>query len=322
MNTGLTELNIETLNQRSWQIKELAVELGFEACGICRAEKLNDDETRLNEWLVNGYQANMEYMQRHVEKRLDPSKLVEGSKSVIVVLQTYNDAWYAPGHPGPYISRYACRADYHEVLKTRLNQLLEAINQNIAPCTGRAFTDSAPLLEKALAQKAGLGWIGNNTLLLNKKLGSWFFIAELVVDLELAYDEPVSRSYCGTCRRCIEACPSGALLAPGLIDSGKCISYCTIESKGNFTADTPLLDHRIFGCDRCQEVCPWNTNGTHEVVNALKGRDDIFELDLACWQAMSADQFSEIFTGTALKRTGYKHLMRNVQRIREESEEK
>ena len=241
-------------------VKAKALSLGFEACGISTADSLAQEQSRLEEWLARGYQASMSWMNNHREKRVDPRELVEGAKSVVSVIQSYYHPLDQQEDPSiGKISRYALGEDYHLVMKEKLFKLLNWMMAEVPGCTGRAFVDSAPVMDKAWAAKAGLGWIGKHSNLISPEHGSWFFIGELIVDLDLAADGPIL-DHCGTCTRCIDACPTDAIVQPYVVDANLCISYNTIEHRGN---DVPTEVHEghgnwIFGCDVCQEVCPWN----------------------------------------------------------------
>ncbi len=240
-------------------IRSLAFEVGFDACGVSKADFLFDDEYFLKQWLCNDYNGEMEYMERNLQKRLDPKLLLPNAKSVISVLLNYY-----PGNPEistkpPKISRYALGEDYHKVLKNKLLQLLDKIRKEFGTVNGKAFVDSAPILEKSWAARSGLGWIGKNSLLVHPKLGSFVFIGELVVDLEIEMVDQKVPDFCGTCTRCIEACPTGAIVSPRVIDARKCIAYLTLAKKTPLTdSETESLNGWRFGCDTCQEVCPWN----------------------------------------------------------------
>ncbi len=240
-------------------IKRIAAETGFDYCGIARAEPLDEDARRLERWLNKGMHGSMGYMENHFDMRVDPGKLVPGAKSVITLLLNYlPDREQA--HPIPKISKYAYGNDYHEVIKSKLKCLLQSIKDNIGEVNGRGFVDSAPVLERSWAVKSGLGWIGKNGNLLTRKAGSFFFIATLIVDLELEYDDPFAKDYCGTCRKCIDACPTAAIGEDKVVDGSKCISYFTIELKDSLipVEMKGKFDDWMFGCDTCQDVCPWN----------------------------------------------------------------
>ncbi len=301
----------------SERIKGKALELGFDACGIIRAEPLEEERSRLLTWLMQGYHAGMDYMARNREKRTDPTKLLPGSKSIIVVLLNYYPGGEVYDEKGdiPRISRYALGRDYHKVIKKKLNGLLAWINDELTPAKGRTFVDSAPVLERAWAVRAGLGWTGRNSLLITKK-GSWFFLGELIIDLELAYDHREVKDLCGNCTRCVEACPTQAILPERTVDANRCISYWTIEYKGKeFPPEAPDDLHGwAFGCDICQEVCPWNRKALpHRVPDFLPPEKRTF-LTRKAWREMTEDEFKELFAGTPVMRTGLERMKRNVER--------
>jgi len=240
-------------------VKKTAAQLGFTYCGIAKAEQLNDDARRLENWLQQGLHGKMQYMENHFDLRINPEKLVPGAKSVITVMQNYYP-FQKQKKDTPHIAKYAFGKDYHLVIKDKLHELLFELNKNIGEINGRGFVDSAPVLERTWAVKSGLGWIGKNGNLITKQSGSFYFIATLIVDVELAYDEPYTKDYCGSCTKCIDNCPTDAILPDKVIDGSKCISYFTIELKDALLPDT--LKHKfnnwMFGCDVCQDVCPWN----------------------------------------------------------------
>jgi epoxyqueuosine reductase len=255
----------------------------------------------------------MHYMQNHFEKRVDPRLLVKGARSVIVVLQNYYTPDGQSDPHAPKISRYAFGKDYHRIMKRKLSSLLAFLGSESGPVSGRYFVDSAPVLERALARKAGLGWTGKNSLLLNRKHGSFFFIGVLITDLELAYDIPV-KDHCGDCTKCIEACPTGAIVSDRIVDSKRCISYLTIEHKG---ASLPeefrgRMENYVFGCDICQDVCPWNNNAHPHGEAGLKPGPGLLDMTRQEWCELNEDRFEKIFTGSAVKRAKYSGLRRNI----------
>jgi epoxyqueuosine reductase len=301
-------------NFNSDKIKQKALALGFSACGIAAARKLEEEEFRLKAYLDNNYNGQMGYLANHFEKRLDPTLLVSGAKSVVVVLLNYFPCQFQTGIDVPIFSKYAYGEDYHLVIKEKLQQLFYYINQEIAPVQGRMFTDSAPVLERAWAVQAGLGWIGKNGLLLNKALGSFFFIGELIIDLELEYDKPLEREYCGSCNQCLSACPTKALLKPYLLDARRCISYHTIESKNDTPAAfKPLLMNRAFGCDICQDVCPWNQKPQAHTVPGFEPKLEFLNKSKEQWQNLSKEEFNQIFHNSAVKRAGFEKLKQNIE---------
>ncbi|MGV8135858.1 MAG: tRNA epoxyqueuosine(34) reductase QueG [Mangrovibacterium sp.] len=309
------------IREKSILIKQKAVCLGFQACGISRAGFLQEEKIRLESWLVRGMHGEMEYMARNAEKRLDPRLLFEGGKSVVSVLLNYYPSEKQTDPEAPVLSKYAYGRDYHFVLKEKLQLLLQYIQSEIAPCTGRAFTDSAPVLDKAWAARAGLGWIGKNANLISVEHGSFFFIGELILDLELEPDEKTVANHCGTCTRCIDACPTKAIVAPYLVDARKCISYQTIELRGEL--DETLkgkFANRVFGCDICQDVCPWNLKSEPHHEPGFDPDPQLMQLTRKEWYDMDESVFNDLFRNSAVKRTKYAGLRRNL-RFLEESHE-
>ena len=305
-------MNSQTANF-SQLIKAKALELGFDACGISRARPLEEDSDRLKSWLNAGYHGTMTYMANHFEKRVNPAELVEGAISVISVLINYHSKQKQEDPDAPVISSYALGKDYHFVLKERLSQLLAYIQTELSPCEGRVFTDSAPLLEKALAREAGLGWIGKHTLLINPKMGSFLFIGELVINLELAYDEPFGNNLCGSCTRCMDSCPTGAIIAPILLDANKCLSYLTIETKNDIREDlAQRLSNRLVGCDICQQVCPWNGKAQQNEVVDFQPKKELIEMPASEWKVLDKTTFNRLFKGSAVERTGFVRMKRTL----------
>ncbi|MCU0445899.1 MAG: tRNA epoxyqueuosine(34) reductase QueG [Microscillaceae bacterium] len=301
-----------TLEKNTQLIKNQARALGFDFCGISRAEFLADEAPKLEQWLNQNYQGEMAYMANHFDKRLDPRLLVEGAKSVISVLLNYYPNVSTSESDNYKISKYAYGTDYHFVLKDKLKQLLTFIYQNIGEVSGRAFVDSAPVMDKVWAQKSGLGWIGKHSNLLNRQMGSFFFIGELILDLELAYDSPVG-DFCGTCTRCIDACPTDAIVAPYVVDGSKCISYFTIELKDQIPAEVQgKFENWIFGCDICQDVCPWNRFAKPHQVAEFEPSDKLLQMQKSDWEDISEDIFKELFKNSAVQRTKLKGLQRNI----------
>lgn len=298
-------------------IKSEALKLGFVSCGISKAGFLEQEAPKLEAWLKNGSHGEMRYMENHFDKRLDPTKLVDGAKSVISLsLNYYTDQVQADPN-APKISRYAFGEDYHAVIKTKLCQLLESVQENIGEVHGRAFVDSAPVLDKAWAKKSGLGWIGKNSNLINKKTGSFFFLAELILDLELDYDIEPTEDHCGTCTRCIDACPTDAIVAPYSVDASKCISYLTIELKNDLPVEFKgKMDNWMFGCDVCQDVCPWNKFSVLHNEESFKPYAGLLEISASEWQDITQETFSKVFKNSAVKRAKFSGLKRNIDFLR------
>ncbi|GIV32263.1 MAG: epoxyqueuosine reductase [Saprospiraceae bacterium] len=297
-------------------IRQRALELGFDAVGFARARRLDEEEAHLREWLLRGYHGEMAYMANHFEMRLDPTRLVPGAKTVVVLMHNYFPKEKQKDPQAPRLARYAYGRDYHRILKKKLKHLLAFIRSEIGPVEGRAFVDSAPVMERQWARLAGLGWTGRNTLLINPRRGSFFFLAELIIDLELPPDEPM-RDYCGTCRRCIEACPTDAIDPQGyLLDASRCISYLTIELKGPIPEEfRGKMANWAFGCDICQEVCPWNRFSTPHGEPAFDPLPRLMEMKREEWMNLTREAFDSLFAGSAVKRTGYQGLMRNLRML-------
>ena len=295
-------------------IKEEAKRLGFMFCGVSKAVFLEEEAPRLEKWLENGFHGEMTYMENYFDKRLDPRKLVEGAKSVIsFALNYYTDQNQLDGD-APKISKYAYGTDYHLVIKEKLKQLLEIIREKIGEVDGRAFVDSAPVLDKAWAKRAGFGWIGKNSNLLNKKSGSFFFLAELIVDLELEYDLEATTDHCGTCTRCIDACPTDAIVGPYVVDGSRCISYLTIELKNEIPSEFQgKMDNWMFGCDVCQDVCPWNKFSILSTENAFQPNPQLLEMNISDWQEITEETFKVVFKNSPIKRTKIAGLKRNIE---------
>ena len=293
-------------------IKSEAARLGFDYCGISKAEFLEEEAPRLEQWLHNNMHGQMSYMENHFDKRLDPRLLVPGAKSVISLLLNYYPSDKQEDLTAPKISKYAYGKDYHFVIKERLNHLIQFIKDNIGEVDGRAFVDSAPVLDKAWAKKSGLGWIGKHSNLINKQSGSFFFIAELIIDLELEYDGPI-KDYCGTCTRCIDACPTDAIVAPYIVDGSKCISYFTIELKENIPTEMKgKMDNWMFGCDVCQDVCPWNRFSKTHSEPRFNPNKEILTMTNTDWHEITEQTFKKVFKDSAVKRTKYSGLKRNL----------
>lgn len=296
----------------STKIKSVAQTLGFLSCGISKADFLEDEAPRLEQWLNQGHHGSMSYMERNFDKRLDPRILVPGAKSVVSLLLNYHTDQKQVDPEAPKISTYALGKDYHFVIKAKLKELVEIIRREIGEINGRVFVDSAPVMDKAWAAKSGLGWVGKNTNLISKKVGSFFFIAELILDLELEYDLPVA-DHCGSCTACIDACPTEALILPYQIDGSKCISYLTIELKDSIPSEFKgKMENWAFGCDICQTVCPWNRFATPHQEPAFSPQSELLSLTKSEWEEMTSEVFNKVFKGSAVKRTKFEGLKRNV----------
>ena len=301
------------------RIKTKAIELGFMDCGISEARFLSEEKDRLINWLQEGMHGEMGYMNNHLEKRLDPRLLVENARSVISVLLNYFPAQKQVDPDAPVLSKYAFGTDYHFIMKDKLGELLQFIQAEIAPCEGRCFVDSAPVLDRAWASQAGLGWIGKNTNLISTEHGSFFFIGELILDLELPVDDKVVRNHCGNCSRCIDACPTKALVAPFVLDARKCISYQTIENRGEIDPELKgKFENRVFGCDICQDVCPWNLKSETHSEPAFIADARLMNFSRDEWHSMDKPTFNELFRNSAVKRTRFEGLQRNMKFLKEE----
>ena len=296
-------------------LKAHAKRLGFEACGIARATQLDEEARRLETWLSDERYASMEWMTGHFEKRIDPRRLVPGAKTIISVLHSYHQEAARPSDDPSKgkISRYAVGDDYHLVMKDRLFELFECLREEVGAVEGRAFVDSAPVMDKAWARRSGLGWIGKHTNLISRNAGSWFFIGELIVDAELPPDTPTG-DYCGSCTRCIDACPTDAIHRPWSVDASRCISYTTIEHRGDDVDPTirALHGNWIFGCDICQEVCPWNKFAKETREPRYAVRPGTTDTDLDSWLELDLDAFRDRFRKSAIKRTKWEGFRRNV----------
>lgn len=293
-------------------IKDRAKQLGFLACGISRARFLEEEAPRLEAWLKKDYHGSMQWMENHFDKRLDPTKLVPGAKSVVSLLLNYFPEETQQNEQSPKISKYAYGKDYHRVMKNKLHTLMQHIQEDIGDVNGRAFVDSGPVMERAWAAQSGLGWIGKHSLLLSQKTGSFYFIGELIIDLELTPDAPTS-DHCGTCTKCMDACPTDAIPRPYEVDSNRCISHLTIEYKEaipEFFRDK--MKNWAFGCDICQDVCPWNRFSKPHDVEDFSPHPDLLQMSKSEWHEITEDVFREIFRHSAVKRTKYSGLKRNL----------
>lgn len=292
-------------------IKSEAKRLGFLSCGISKAGFLEEEAPRLENWLNNNMNGQMRYMENHFDKRLNPALLVDGAKSVISLLLNYYPSEFQ-NEESYKISKYAYGQDYHFVIKEKLKELLHFIQTEIGEVSGRAFVDSAPVLDKAWAAKSGLGWMGKNTNLITQKVGSFYFIAELIVDVELEYDNPTT-DHCGSCTACIDACPTEAIVAPYVVDGSKCISYFTIELKENIPTEMKgKFDDWMFGCDVCQDVCPWNRFSKPNNEPLLQANPELLSFTKKEWEEITEDVFKRVFKNSAVKRTKLEGLRRNV----------
>ncbi len=300
------------------KIQLKAKSLGFLESAIIPVSMLDEETEYFGKWLQNEMHGQMKYMERNVEKRLDPRKLFENAKSIIVVLQNYYPSVSQKDSAAPVLSKYAYGTDYHFVLKDKLKSLLAYIQTEIQPCNGRPFVDSAPVLERAWAKRAGLGWIGKNSNLISVEHGSFFFIGELILDIELPFDSPkLVTDHCGKCTKCIDACPTKAIVASRVVDARRCISYQTIELKGELDESLKgQFENRVFGCDICQDVCPWNLKSQPHNEHAFIPKPELLELTGNDWHNMEKPVFNELFRNSAVKRTGFEGLKRNLKFIR------
>ena len=300
-------------------IQQWALELGFQQIGFAKADFLEKEAPLFEKWLKNGFHAEMNYMENWFDKRLDPRLLVEGAETVMVLTYNYFTPQKQIYEDAPKISKYAFGEDYHEVIRRKLNVLIDRIKDNFGEINARGFVDSAPVLERAWAKKAGLGWTGKHSLLLSKKKGSFFFIASVIMDLKIEEDAPFVTDHCGSCTKCIDACPTDAIVSPEVVDASKCISYLTIELKDaisdNFKGQ---MEGWAFGCDICQDVCPWNRFSITHQEPAFQPLDSLLEMNLYDWENLSQEAFSKIFKKSPIKRTKWKGIQRNLQFLREE----
>lgn len=292
-------------------IKNEAKRLGFDFCGISKAGFLEEEAPRLEQWLKANMNGQMQYMENHFDKRLDPTLLVDGAKSVISLLYNYYPT-QTQINDSPKISKYAYGNDYHDVIKEKLKEFVITLKENIGDVNGRFFVDSAPVLDKSWAKKSGLGWIGKNSNLINKQQGSFFFIAELIIDVDLEYDHEI-KDFCGTCTKCLDACPTEAIVAPYVVDGSKCISYLTIELKDAIPNEFKTkMDNWVFGCDVCQDVCPWNRFSKTHNEQKFDNTNGLLEFSTQQWRDINEELFNSLFKYSAVKRTKYKGLKRNI----------
>ena len=301
--------------RNSQLVKRLVKETGFSSCGISKARFLHEEEKNFEDWLKQGYQGGMSYLERNFDKRLDPTKLVPGAKSVISLSYNYFPPKKLISENNFIISKYAYGRDYHKVLRNKLKKLFTKIRDKIGEVEGRVFVDSAPIHERAWAKLSGIGWIGKNSLLINKNQGSYFFLAEIICDLDLEYDEPVLNR-CGNCTRCIDACPTDAITKAQVIDANKCISYLTIENKEKIPKELRgSINNSIFGCDICQDVCPWNKKSVPHNEKEFIPKKELRDLKKKDWIELTEDTFNKIFEGSAVKRTKFQGLKRNIKAV-------
>jgi epoxyqueuosine reductase len=303
--TSITEL--------SEAIKKKARELEFAGCGFSRAEALPEDAQRLKAWLQKGHHAHMGYMANHFEKRTDPTLLVDGAKTVISLLYNYYTDRIQSDPQAPILSKYAYSKDYHFVMKDKMHLLFDFIKSMHPEAQGRVFVDSAPVLDRAWAKRAGLGWIGKNSMLISRSAGSFVFIGEIILNLELEYMQIPESDFCGSCTRCIEACPTEAILDTRSIDSERCISYQTIENKGEISSELEgKLSGRVFGCDICQDVCPWNRKAENHQEHAFNPEGDLLEMSRESWLKLSREEYKLLFHQSAVERAGYDKIKGNL----------
>ena len=301
--------------RNSQLIKRLAKQIGFSSCGISRARFLHEEEKNFEDWLNQGYQGTMSYLERNFDKRLDPTKLVPGAKSIISLAFNYFPPKKIFDDNSFLISKYAYGKDYHIIIKDKLKALFSQMKKEVGDIEGRVFVDSAPIHERAWAKISGLGWIGKNSLLLNKKMGSYFFLAEIICDLDLEYDSTIS-DHCGTCTKCIDACPTDAITQAQVVDANRCISYLTIENKNEIPKElSKSFNNYIFGCDICQDVCPWNKFSTSHNEREFLPKEELSKMSKKDWQELTHETFNKIFKNSAVKRTKFQGLKRNIKAV-------
>jgi epoxyqueuosine reductase len=301
-----------TVSDRTKRVRAFAHELGFENIGFAKATHLSEEAVLLEKWLASGMHGTMSWMENHFDLRVDPRKLVPNAKTVISVSLQYVDKSIHHNEGDLRISSYALGDDYHEVIRNKLRSLFRHIQDLDGDVDGRVFTDSAPVMDKAWAVRSGLGWLGKNGNILNKKLGSWFFLGEIILDVEFDYDKPTT-THCGSCTRCIDACPTQAIVAPMVLDSRKCISYLTIELKEHIPQDLQKqMGEWMYGCDICQDVCPWNSKAPSYREERFKPRKEVIEMSREAWKNLDIDTYNKLFKNSAVKRTKYPGLVRNI----------
>jgi len=301
------------------QIKDKAIDMGFMGISVAKAEHMDEEAHRLEKWLNQGFHGEMNYLENHFDKRVDPTKLVPNAKSVISLMYNYYSEKVQEDEQAPKIAMYAHGKDYHKIVKKKLLQLFKWMQESFGDLDGRCFVDSAPVLERDWAKRSGLGWVGKNTLLINPKSGSYFFLCEIICDLELQYDHPI-KDHCGTCTRCIEACPTDAISEKGYImDGSKCISYLTIELKNEIPSEfTDQMQNWMFGCDICQQVCPWNRFSTPHTEEKFQPKEELLKMKKSDWEELTEDVFNTLFEGSAVKRTKFTGLKRNIEFLKNE----
>jgi len=302
-------------------IKQVASNLGFDYCGIAKSQVLNEDAHRLEQWLNKGMHGKMQYMENYFDLRIDPSKLVPGAKSVITLMMNYYPSEQQKNNV-PKIAKYAYGKDYHEVIREKLKEVIRLLRLEVGDINGRGFVDSAPVLERTWAQKSGLGWVGKNGNLISKQSGSFFFIATMIVDIELEYDDAFIKDYCGTCTRCIDSCPTDAILPGKVVDGSKCISYFTIELKDALIPGSMKgkFDNWFFGCDTCQDVCPWNRFSKSTSQDSFTPIPAVLNFSSNDWEELTEESFTQIFKHSPIKRSKFAGIKRNLQFIKTSSE--
>jgi len=304
---------MDSLEKHTRFIKQTATRLGFEYCGITKAKRLDDDAERLEQWLNSNMHGTMKYMENHFDLRVNPALLVPGAKSVITLLKNYFPKKQQEAN-AVKISKYAFGKDYHDVIRSQMKIFLQLIKDEIGEVNGRGFVDSAPVLERSWAQRSGVGWIGKNGNLITKQGGSFFFIATLITDLELVYDDPFAKDFCGSCTKCIDVCPTEAILPNKVVNGSKCISYFTIELKDSIIPGEMKgkFDDWAFGCDICQDVCPWNRFSKETEEPNFTPLPELLNLTTKEWEAMTEETFKKLFKDSAINRTRWKGMQRNI----------